>query len=279
MWFNTYTFIRHVYFWFNLLIFVNLSLFSQSVLSMLNDFVYNQHMPVITRSMARGGLQTSTSSVPLPFHSLTCNNAITVTSESTEIASSVTESLPLSELVEKSHLLSPVLDIDRPFSSSLDSNFELLEFENSKLSSRSLSFENITTLPLSQFSNMETDCKEESNASLMPKASASSNDEILQVLTAISSQMIVGHQDLQNQLISSNQQLQTGLQRVREDNENFKREMRLESAMLRVSHLHLLLFGLMLEFLWQVYLHRLHQIQVRLTAMVHHLPWNFKLRC
>jgi hypothetical protein len=180
--------------------------------------------------MAKGGLQTSTSSVPLPFHSSTCNNAITVTSESTEITPSVTESLPLSKLVDKTHLISPVLDIDQPFSSSLDSNFELLEFENSKFSSTSLSFENITTLPLSQFSNMESDCKKGSNASSMPKASASSNDEILQVRMAISSQVVVGHQDLQNQLISSNQQLQTELQRVCEDNENFKREMWLELA-------------------------------------------------
>ena len=56
----------------------------------------------------------------------------------------------------------------------------------------------------------------------------SSNDEILKILTAISSQMVVGHQDLQNQLLSSNQTLQAELQKVREENEKFKQEMRAE---------------------------------------------------
>jgi hypothetical protein len=56
----------------------------------------------------------------------------------------------------------------------------------------------------------------------------SSNDEILKILTAISSQMHAGHQDLQSQLVSNNLHLQEELQRVREDNERFKQKIRAE---------------------------------------------------
>ncbi len=69
---------------------------------------------------------------------------------------------------------------------------------------------------------MKADCKEEPR---VPSTSSSSNDEILKILTAISSQMVVGHQDLQSQLISSNQSLTAELQRVREENEKFKLEI------------------------------------------------------
>jgi hypothetical protein len=48
---------------------------------------------------------------------------------------------------------------------------------------------------------MEADCKEKQWVS---NTSSSSNDEILKILTAISSQMVVGQQDLQNQLVNSN---------------------------------------------------------------------------
>jgi hypothetical protein len=69
---------------------------------------------------------------------------------------------------------------------------------------------------------MESDYKEEPS---VPSTSPSSNDEILKIITAISSQMVVGHKDLQNQLLSSNQTIQAELQKVREENEKFKQEM------------------------------------------------------
>ncbi len=40
--------------------------------------------------------------------------------------------------------------------------------------------------------------------------------------------MVVGHQDLQNQLLSSNVSLKAELEKVREENEQFKQEMRTE---------------------------------------------------
>jgi hypothetical protein len=74
---------------------------------------------------------------------------------------------------------------------------------------------------------MEYDCKDDVFSSV-PSSSTSSNDEILKILTAISSQMVVGQHDLHQQLVSSNMYLKTELQKVRVENEKFKQEMRTE---------------------------------------------------
>ncbi len=63
---------------------------------------------------------------------------------------------------------------------------------------------------------MESDCAEAPNY-LIQEKSGTSNDEILQILSAISSKMITGQQALQAEL-----------QRVCEDNEKFKQEVRAE---------------------------------------------------
>jgi hypothetical protein len=72
---------------------------------------------------------------------------------------------------------------------------------------------------------MESDCKEEGISTVPGSSSSSSNDEILKILTAISSQMVVSYQDLQNQLISNNHQLKEELQGVKEENEKFRQEI------------------------------------------------------
>ncbi len=72
---------------------------------------------------------------------------------------------------------------------------------------------------------MESDCKQEG---VSGSSSSSSNDEILKILTAISSQMVVSHQALQNQLISNNHQLKEELPRVKEENKKFRHEIHAE---------------------------------------------------
>jgi hypothetical protein len=121
---------------------------------------------------------------------------------------------------------------DTPSSSEFDSNLDSfvdLDFENSEFENFKL--KKSTSLPIliisntSQLCNMESDCKEEGISTVPGSSSSSSNDEILKILTAISSQMVVGHQDLQNQLISNNHQLKEELQHVKEENEKFRQEI------------------------------------------------------
>jgi hypothetical protein len=75
---------------------------------------------------------------------------------------------------------------------------------------------------------MESNCEDEVNSHVPNSLASSSNNEILKILTAISSQMVVGHQDLQNQLVSHNLHLKEELQKVREENKKFKQEIRAE---------------------------------------------------
>ncbi len=67
---------------------------------------------------------------------------------------------------------------------------------------------------------MESDCEENRLGQLKTEVSSTSN-EILTMLSAISSQMMVGHQDLQQQ----NSLLLAELQKVIADTDNFKKEM------------------------------------------------------
>jgi len=74
---------------------------------------------------------------------------------------------------------------------------------------------------------MESDYQD-SQAAMDQKTSSSPNEEIIQMLTAISTRMVSGQQDLQNQLIRNDLKLEAELQRVRDDNEKFRQELRQE---------------------------------------------------
>jgi len=74
---------------------------------------------------------------------------------------------------------------------------------------------------------MESDYQD-SQATMDQRTSSSPNEEIIQMLTAISTRMVSGQQDLQNQLIRNDLKLEAELQRVRDDNEKFRQELRQE---------------------------------------------------
>lgn len=73
-----------------------------------------------------------------------------------------------------------------------------------------------------QHQNMESDCEDTTSIKLQNKDSSFTSNEILKIRSAISSQMMVGPQDLQNQHCM----LTAELQKVVADAEKFKQEMR-----------------------------------------------------
>jgi hypothetical protein len=178
-------------------------------------------MPVITRSMAKGGLQDNITSAPLPYNCPTCTNAMAPVSSISDYNNSPSSPSSLLTLVNHSALMPSSLERDSVSASSLLSHFEIPNFENFKLDNTS-SLLSGPHFEISHNFDMEADCKEEPR---LLSTSSSSNDEILKILTAILSQMVVGHQDLQSQLVNSNQSLKAELQKVREENEKFKQEI------------------------------------------------------
>ena len=181
-------------------------------------------MPVTTRSMAKGGLQKNITSAPPPFQCPTCTNAIPNVLPAGESKSSLSSQILLPGRIIQAETTqsSSTWDSDSNSSSSLHSGIS--NFQNFKIAGPS-SLLYVSQPDSNHFFEMEADCKEEPQVT---STSSSSNDEILKILTAISSQMVVGQQDLQNQLLSSNQSLQAELQKVRDENEKFKQEMRAE---------------------------------------------------
>ncbi len=183
-------------------------------------------MPVTTRSQTRRGLQQHVSSVPPLLLNSTCSNAVTSSLE-TIPESSTSETLHnLPELVHQLVLSSSSSEADISSVSSLEREFENSEVRNFELASGMVDTNN-TLFKLPQFSRMESDYQD-SKVPVDQPPLFSPNDEILKMLTAISSQMVVGQQDLQNQLIHNDLKLQTELQRVLEENEKFKQEIRAE---------------------------------------------------
>jgi hypothetical protein len=114
---------------------------------------------------------------------------------------------------------------------SVISNFQNLELSKFQTSSFTSSHNNqLSSYKVGSFQNhtMESDCEENRLGQLKTEVSSTSN-EILTMLSAISSQMMVGHQDLQQQ----NSLLSAELQKVIADTDNFKKEMRDELSRLQ----------------------------------------------
>jgi len=182
-----------------------------STFSVVQSLVFTEttlSMPVKTQSMTKGGLQNTIDPVPPPSTCLTCPNAITSTPKSTVLTDSTDLLLELPELSKRSTLSLSSSEFDSSTNSSLDKDeFENFEFQNFKLSSGTLLSTHNFQLR-AQFVTMESDCQD---TKLLgdQKESSSTNDEILNMLTAISSRMVAGHQDLQNQLIRNNLKLET----------------------------------------------------------------------
>ena len=210
------TFRRHALIILILLLFVNATSV-KSINSTSQRYHIFINMPVVTRSQTKSGLQKNNTFAPLPSYRPTCSNAIFTSSNATVLEFTSTDLIPLPELINQSNNTPSSSEQDSYSASSNDSEFEISNFENSRiLFSTSLLSSSISNS--SQFSPMDSDCKEDHASGSSPTISTS-NDEILKILTALSSQMVVGHQDLQKQLLSSNNFLKAELHKVKEENE------------------------------------------------------------
>jgi len=178
---NTNSCIRHFIYLIQLIIIVLPILLVHSII------LTNVHssMPVITRSKTRSGLQDAVCPAPPPLSTQTCSNTITSTLENntTPILSDPLIDLP--ELSHPSTLSISSSDADSCSASSLDSDFENLEFQNFNFPSCP---EHTTTFHLksSQNSGMESDYQD-NKPLIESNDSSSTNDEIIKMLTAISS--------------------------------------------------------------------------------------------
>jgi hypothetical protein len=108
-------------------------------------------------------------------------------------------------------------------------NCEISKFLDLELSTSSLIVPSVHYLKIPHTFLMEYDCEDSSST----KMASSSHANIIQMLMAISSQLMSSYQGLQDQLVQTNFCLSTDFQRVGQDNDNFKQDVRAELDALR----------------------------------------------
>lgn len=124
--------------------------------------------------------------------------------------------------------------LDRGPGHSINSEFQNLEFSKFQTSSTtSMQYATSVCHNLTSVSHqtMESDCKDLLSGQLKNEDTSATSHEILNMLGAISSQMMISHQDLKQQ----NSILSSELQKVIADAEHFKQEMRDELLRLQQS--------------------------------------------
>jgi hypothetical protein len=192
-------------------------------------------MPVSTRSMTRRELQPG--SVPSDVR-LTCNDMAILVSKNSSSSMSMHLDFKPPDLIDQCHLstssseceLSSSSMCGNPTSLSSNDNFENFEFEILKPSTVTPRLSSAHNLELSQFSIMESDCKDTNNPSTKDESYQLQQENIIHMLGAISSKMMSNLQSLQDQMIKMDEKLTKELQLMVQNNEKFKQDVRAELA-------------------------------------------------
>ena len=169
--------------------FVLLIFKSPSFVYLRNSTIVHSSMPVTTRSKARRGLQDTDRPVPPRPFSPTCTNAITSTLEYDNITTISDLMINLPDLAHPSTLSSSSSEASTSSNSSLDCNFE-----NLKISSFEFRFSPTTSSTAFDYTSaqnleMESDYQDK-KVSFETNNSSTSNDEIIKMLTAISTRIV-----------------------------------------------------------------------------------------
>jgi hypothetical protein len=97
------TFHHDVTYFLIIFLFVSAITSLSSISSTSNIFFHIVHMPVVTRSKTKGGLQGEATSAPPPLHHPTCYNAIPDTLKNVILEDASIQLLSLPELIDQSN--------------------------------------------------------------------------------------------------------------------------------------------------------------------------------
>jgi hypothetical protein len=106
-----------------------------------------------------------------------------------------------------------------------DEDSEISNFENFELSETSSSVHSCHNLSLNHLPKMESDCVDNSPPSIKVDGGSSNQDNIMQMLTTISTKMMDTIQDLQNQLATNDLKYTAELQKLSQENETFRQNV------------------------------------------------------
>jgi nucleoid DNA-binding protein len=185
--------------------------------------------------MMKRGLQPVSGSVGL----LTCQPCCTDGDSTINNPSSLTHLLPsnqsVPDLVDQCEASISSSGSDTSSLLSSDDEFEISNFGNFEISDRPVtsSYHNSKSHTNSM---MESDCKELKSLFVTScNGGTSSQDTIMNMLALLSDRMMTLIQDMQHQLIQTELKFSTALEKISEDNEKFKRDLREELQQLHLT--------------------------------------------
>jgi hypothetical protein len=209
-------------------------------------------MPVLTRSMMKRGLQPPPGSVGI----LTCPTCYTDgsinSSSPTDFPPKISSLSSVPELIDQCDISLSSSESDDSSVALGDEDSEISNFENFELSETSSPVHSCHNLSLNHVPKMESDCVDNSPPSIKVDGGSSNQDNIMQMLTIISTKMMDTIQDLQNQLATNDLKYTAELQKLSQENETFDRMFLLKYTVLtRTATMDLLALKYQLN-LWSV---------------------------
>ena len=178
-------------------------------------------MPVLTRSMMKRGLQPPPGSVGI----LTCPTCYTDgsinSSSPTDFPPKISSLSSVPELIDQCDISLSSSESDDSSVALGDEDSEISNFENFELSETSSPVHSCHNLSLNHLPKMESDCVDNSPPSIKVDGGSSNQDNIMQMLTIISTKMMDTIQELQNQLATNDLKYTAELQKLSQENETF----------------------------------------------------------
>jgi hypothetical protein len=179
--------------------------------------------------MMKCGLQPSSGSVGLLTCPTCCTDGNTITLPKSPLILQHNSDLSVTDLIDPCNLLSSSSESDDSSILSFDDEFEMSKFQN---------FEILDESPVHLVSHNLDDCqnfKMESDYQDVNPPPISNNDggstnqnDIMSMLSLISNRMMSSIQDMQSQLVQTDLKFTQALERINDENEKFKIEIRSE---------------------------------------------------
>jgi len=187
------------------------------------SFVYPD-MPVTTRSMMKRGLQPPLGSAGLLTCPTCCTDGKTI--NNTDILFHSDSSSLIPELIDQCALSSSSSEADDSSSLLSAASFQISNFENFELlSNASNDFSNHNFDISHSISRMESGCNDTKMTSINTDTGQATQDDIMNMLSIISNQMMGTIQDLRNQLTQTESKFTSEIQRLSCENEQFRQNI------------------------------------------------------
>jgi hypothetical protein len=184
--------------------------------------------------MMKRGLQPPPGSVGLLTCPTCCTDGTITNTPKPSLPWSLSSNASIPDLIDQCNLSSSSSESNQTsVLLSNDDKFEISEFQNFEIPDSSIIAITNHNFDSGQFFKMESDCEDKKPPTIGNDGSDTSNqDNIMTMLSMISDRMMSSIQDMQRQLVQTDLKFSTALEKITEENDRFKQEIRNEVQLL-----------------------------------------------